>query len=459
MDEANNIVTLPDLQAEENRQRLKITPIAEDLNNLAVGLKRSGKFHSALIAMQRAVAICPDSGFLWNGLGSVLWNLTRYDEAERALLQSAKLLGENDSSPLMNIGMMYSSIGAVDEALSYLKRACEANPEDPHCQWSYSLALLDHGHWEQGFIEYESRIQFRGPKYYPRMPYPMWKGEDLNYKTLFIQAEQGVGDRILFSRYFTWLAETWPHATIKCLISSADQISMEGLLWGFADLYGIEFLHHGIPWPKADYGIFLMSLAQIHGTTPNNVPPDPGIILERCKAESKVVNVPEPHLPALKIGISWTGNPIMARNHERSIPPEILFELEADPEVQLYSLQFGDDGLHRLDASQLICDCATDIGNRGLLGTATVMLNMDLIITCCTANAHLAGALGVPTWVLLCYDPYWTWLRGRDDSVWYPSVRLFRQAFPGDWRGVIDRVKVELRSLIQARRPAAAAVR
>ena len=152
----------------------------------------------------------------------------------------------------------------------------------------------------------------------------------------------------------------------------------------------------------------------------------------------------EPHVPALKVGISWAGNPAMTRNSERSMWPEIMFELEADPLVQLYSLQFGDNGLQRLDAGQIIVDCASDIGNRGLLGTAVVMLNLDLIITVCTANAHLAGALGVPCWTLLHYVPYWLWLRGRDDTVWYPNMRLFRQCTPGDWRGVIERVKREL---------------
>src|SRR5262245_39213440 len=122
----------------------------------------------------------------------------------------------------------------------------------------------------------------------------------------------------------------------------------------------------------------------------------------------------------------------------------MLFELETNKKVQLYSLQFDNHDMRRLQAEQIICDAASDIGDRGLMGTAAVMLNLDLVITCCTANAHLAGALGVPCWVLLCSDPYWVWLRGRDDSIWYPSVRLFRQQKPNDWRSVIERVRVEL---------------
>lgn len=440
----DNVVTLVDKDGEDRRADLKLTPQAEDLSNLASRLKDEGQFATALVALRRAILMCPESGHLWNGLGSVLWNIGRYEEAHEALVRAMQLLGQN-ATVLMNMGMVLSSLRRVQDSLQFLKRTVELMPNNFHAEWSYSLGLMDHGFWEEGFKHYESRIGFRGVKYYPKLKYPMWNGEDLAGKTLFVQAEQGVGDRILFSRYLAWVAEKWPTAKIKCLMSSADQIALEGLLWGFVERYPqIEFLHHGIPWPEADYGCFLLSLARIHGTTPDNVYPDPGIIRERAVREKDIVEIPEPLVPAIKVGISWTGNPIMLRNSERSIPVEMMLELECDPLVQLYSLQFGDDGLRRQNATQLVCDLTQDIGGRGLLGTAVTMLNLDLIITCCTANAHLAGALGVPVWTLLCYDPYWCWLRGRDDTPWYPNMRLFRQRAPGDWRELIDRVRREL---------------
>ena len=438
-----NIVTLADKDGEQRRAALGVTPQAEDLNNLAVTLKRDRFYHAACVAMRRAVALCPDSGFLWNGLGSVLWNIGRYEEAYAALRRSLQLIGD-EPGVMMNMGMLLSSLGRKDEALDYLRRTVERLPDDKHARWSYALGLLDHGHWGQGFREYDCRIEYRGPQFYPPMPYPKWNGESLDGKVLYVQAEQGVGDRLLFSRYLAWICDTWPTCKIKALMSSHDQVNLESILHGFTEVYPIEFLHHGIPWPKADYGCFLMSIAAIHGTTTEKVPADPGLIRARCMKEKDAVNLPEPLVPAIKVGVCWSGNPVMDRNHERSIPAELMLELEADPLVQLYSLQFGDDGLRRLNAGGLICDVASEVGARGLLGTACAMLNLDLVITCCTANAHLAGVLGVPAWVLLCYDPYWTWLRGRDDSVWYDSVRLFRQRAPGDWRELIDRVKHEL---------------
>lgn len=441
----DNVITLPDSVAEERHKKLGINQQAEDLNNLGAQLKKDRHFYSALLAMRRAVAICPNSGFLWNGLGSVLWNLGKYEESHAALTKALELLGD-EPGVMMNMGLLLSSMRRVESSLDYFKRTVEKVPEDTHAHWSYSLGLLDHGHWKEGWEQYEWRMAYRGEKYYPKMPYPTWRGEDLNGKVIFVQAEQGVGDRLLFSRYLAWLKEAWPRCHIKALISSKDQIDLEGLLWGYAEKFDIEFLFCGTPWPIADYGIFLMSLPRWHGTTPDSVPPDPWLIRNRCLEEAKAISkdIPEPLTRAIKVGVSWTGNPIMDRNHERAIPPEMLFELEADPNVQLYSLQFGDNGLKRVAAQQLICDATTDIGNRGLLGTGAVMLNMDLIITCCTANAHLAGSLNVPCWTLLSYDPYWIWLRERDDSVWYPKMRLFRQRAPGDWRELIDRVKREL---------------
>jgi len=446
---SGNVVTLTDVEDEQRRASLKINKQAEDLNNEAMRLKLARKYNTAYIAQQRAVNLCPESGFLHNGLASILWNLGRYEDAYASAQTAMRLLGPEDPSSWVNYGMMLSSLGRKDEAHDYLRRAAETMPDNAHAQWSYAMTLLEHGDWERGFKQYECRPNFRGKKYYPNMPYPMWKGEDLNGKTLYIQSEQGIGDRILFSRYLAWVKETWPKSHIKFLAGSPDLPHLEALLWNYHTDLGIEFLHPQIPWPEADYGCFMMSLAAIRGTTPDNVPPDPGYIRKRILPEADQIEVPSPLSPAIKVGICWTGNPIMVRNEERSVPPQLMFELECDPLVQLYSLQFNRPDFADHDVGEIICNAAADIDDRGYCGTAAVMLNLDMVITCCTVHAHLAGALGIPTWVLLCNDPYWVWLRKRDDSPWYPSVRLFRQERPGEWRPVIERVKRELHAFAE----------
>lgn len=439
----NNVITLTDADAEARRAELKVTPQAEDLNNEAAKLKKALVFDAAYIAQLRAVRLCPESGWLHMGLAGILWNLGRMPEALAESEKAIELMPDS-TYPLSDYGQILSSLGRKEEALAVLKRGVELRPDDKQVKWTYSMVLLDHGEWDEGFKQYECRPDFRGKKYYPNMPFPMWNGEELDGKTLYIQAEQGVGDRILQSRYLAWIKERWPTSRVMFLASSPEQTNLESLLWNYHTEYGIEFLHPQIPWPKADYGCFQMSLPRIHGTRPDNIPPDPGCIRRRMLPDSAQVEIPEPLTQAIKVGISWTGNPAMTRNIDRTIPASLMFELETDPLVQLYSLQFHDRSLHTLRAEQIICDVAADIGDRGFCGTAAAMLHLDLIITCCTGNAHLAGALGVPTWVLLCHDPYWVWMRGREDSPWYPSVRLFRQKTPGDWREVIERVKTEL---------------
>jgi hypothetical protein len=153
----------------------------------------------------------------------------------------------------------------------------------------------------------------------------------------------------------------------------------------------------------------------------------------------------------LKVGIAWTGNPAMDQNFQRSIPLDNMLKLAENPKVLLYSLQVGERGtseIERLGADKLICDISPELEKEGWVGTAIAIMNMDVVVTCCTSIAHLAGALGKPCWVMLCYAPYWVWLRGRDDSVWYDSVRLFRQTKAGEWSDVINNVKEELNKLV-----------
>jgi len=187
-----------------------------------------------------------------------------------------------------------------------------------------------------------------------------------------------------------------------------------------------------------------MRLMAVHGTTPENVYPEPGLLLKNAMRHKNSVTLPGVDDTMLKIGIAWTGNPQMKRNSERSVPLEEMLKLAELPNVVIYGLQIGTQDINRLGADQLVCDLTHDIKSLGFAGTAAVMLNLDLVITCCTATAHLAGALGVPCWTLLCQNPYWMWLRDRSDSVWYPNTRLFRQKKMCDWSPVIDEVKSEL---------------
>jgi hypothetical protein len=171
--------------------------------------------------------------------------------------------------------------------------------------------------------------------------------------------------------------------------------------------------------------------------------------MQMGKADVPIPLGPEP----FKVGICWSGNPYQDRNDERSIPLELMLTLAEHPHVWLYSLQAGpaQADIARLGAKDIVCDLGTQMKERGLTVAATALLQMDLVITCCTSIAHLCGALGVRTWVVLCKNPYWVWMRDRPDSPWYPSLRLFRQDKTDDWRGVMQQVRDELIDLVDAR--------
>lgn len=432
------VVSLPETD-EQRRARLGISESAELLYNYAAQIKRAGHFTVALICLRRAIGMCPECATLWTGYGAALWDIGDYAAASDAL-DHARELGDDSAIHHSNRGLLEASMMEWQRADESFTEAFKRDPASLHTRWNVAHANLERGDWAAGLSNYEVRYQYRGEKLYPKMPFPMWVGEDLSGKTIYVQGEQGAGDRILFSRYIHWLKMRWPDAKIK--FAPGDELA--ALFSKFFSEGICEYVPDNTGWPSADYGAFLASLPLRHGTDPSNVYPDPGLI--RKAALPLRFKAPPPRTPALKVGIAWTGNPTMSRNAERTIPLPMLLELEDNPEVQLYNLQFGPprNDIAAMGADQMVQDLVPLIGVRGFLGTAAAMLDLDLVITACTSVAHLAGALGIPCWVLLCQDPYWVWLRSGEVTPWYPSIRLVRQDSPGDWGPVIDRVKADL---------------
>lgn len=433
--------------AEERRRILGLTEHADALALHGNTLRDRGKYAASAIAFRRALALCPDNAFLLNGLGASLWFLSQYSEAHSCIRRSLAL-NPADPGTHSNMGTLMATLGRIAPMREHFEKAIAIEPANHSARWNYAMALLDLGLWLDAWPHYEVRMAY-SPDKFPKMPYPYWKGQNLDGKTLYVQAEQGFGDRVLFSRYLSWVHEQWPTARILLLTESPPMPDMRPLLWGFHDF--VEFLPAGTPWPEdVDYGVFEMSLPGIHRSTPDYVPRDPGLIRKRVLPDADGVRVPDPLVPAIKVGVCWSGNPLMMRNSDRSMPLELMLQLEEVPNVQLYGLQFapGRADIARVGAHDLMLDLSEDIeknsGTSSFVGTCAIMSTLDMVITVCTANAHLAGAMGVPTWVALCHDPYWVWLRGRSDSPWYPNTKLYRQREPNDWQFVIDRMKRSL---------------
>ena len=414
--------------------------------------KSKNHFLASVIALKRSAELLPDDPDVWCDLGACLWNYGDYNSAFFALQKSIDM--RPSAIAHSNMGLLMTSLGKLKVAEVHYKESLRLNPNHIGAKWDLALYYLGIGDWERGWDTYECRMDYRGITQYPKLPYPMWNGEDLNGKTIFIHGEQGVGDRILFSRYLVWLKQTYP----DCRILHVTLPDCQKLMWGFR--HCIEFVEQETPYRdiKADYGLYLLSLPKFHRSTPDSVPPDPGFIRARVEPDKNLVQgfrkggVLCPRMKSLKVGIRWSGNPNNDSKDDRKIPFEFLLELAENSNVTLYGLQVGrgSEDIASNGAEQLCIDIGNAMASKGYIGTAMTLLHLDLVITTCTSIAHLAGSLGIPTWVLLSTNPYFCWLNEGDTSCWYPSVRLFRQPAPGDWITVIENVKSELKQYSQS---------
>lgn len=424
--------------------------VIEQLNDYAVHLRNSGKYQTALVALHRALALDSLVPELWANLGCVYFNMGAFNDALEPMRKAVQL-GPEKASHWGNLALLYGALRMYDEAHNTYKecvRRCQNRKDELGALWDQSLLWLEQGEWEKGLDQYDVRIELNGPPKYPKFPIPLWEGEPLDGKTLYIQSEQGIGDRILFSRYIAEIHRRWPTCRMKACLNE----KMNDLFWEFRHM--IDLLPHGVPWPDGlDYGVYMASLPRLLSRSPTEVPADPGLIRKRVEQQATLgtFNCPEPRGKAIKVGVAWTGNPEQIRNLDRTIPLAKMLGLAENPSVVLYSFQVGagSEEIDKLDAGQLICPLGPDLEQVGLVSAGVAMMEMDLMITVCTSTAHLAGALGVPTWTLLCFDPYWVWMQGKEvrtDSVWYPNMRLFRQPTPGDWDSVLAEVKQELKT-------------
>lgn len=425
----------------------------QQLNDAAMGLinDHPESTVTAVTMLRRAIALCPETPEIWSNLGLTYWRMGKLESAEKALRYAVSLC-PTSATFQGNLGVFLGPLDA-QEAEQRLLEASRLEPDNISPRWDVCLLYLREGDWKRGLEAYDIRRAHRGKKLYPDMPSAHWRGEDLAGKTIYVQAEQGIGDRFLFSRYLAWIKQRWPTCRLLCCFHD----SFTNLFWEYRAVVD-EFLPAGVPWPKdIDYSVFLCTLPELHGTMPNTVPPDPGFLrkrVEQARADTKV-NLPQPSLPGLKVGICWTGNPGQGRNFDRSMPLEMLLPLAEDPRIVLYSFQCspGNQDIERLHVKDVICDLSKDLEHEGWIGTGLALMEMDLLISVCTSVPHFAGTLGIPTWTMLCLDCYWVWGRSGKTTPWYPGMTLYRQRTSGDWSQVIAEVREDLTRLADSTLP------
>jgi tetratricopeptide (TPR) repeat protein len=423
------------------RRALELRPLyGEVCNNLGLALTEAGQRGEALVVLRQGARLRPKAAEAHNNLGLAYADLGRFAEAE-ASYEEALRRDPGYAEAHGNLANTLKEQGRFDEAMASYQMALLLDPKSASVRYNRSLALLQAGEWERGWPEYEYRWR-RGKERERHTNLPRWDGSPLEDRTILLWCEQGMGDAIQFVRYAKLVKRRGGRVLLEC---------PPRLMPLLSTCPGVDtVVAEGEALPGFDVQCPLLSLPGLLGTTLTSVPAEiPYLHVEPGRVELWRERLSQ--LPGFKVGVVWQGNRRFQWDHFRSFALAELGPLAEVPGVRLISLQrgHGSEQVAALRGRFEVTDFEdmTD-ADGAFLDTAAVMRNLDLLVTSCTSSAHLAGALGVPTWLALSAVSDWRWLRGREEKPWYPSVRLFRQDQVGSWKPVFARMAEELRGLV-----------
>ncbi|MEG4588135.1 tetratricopeptide repeat protein [Microcoleus sp. MOSTC5] len=402
--------------------------------NLGIVLQKQGKIEDAIACYQQALSLKPAFPEALNNLGKAFEEAGKMAEAIDCYRRAIELK-PGYINPLYSLASALHNRGQFADAVTYYSQAVKFNVASPECHLNLGLALLLAGDFQRGFSEYEWRLLVQ-QKEYPDYSFqqPVWDGKYLQGKTILLCPEQGLGDAIQFIRYADLVKQKGGRVIVWCL---------PHLQRLFAQVAGIDGLIVN-PEDAPDFHVRaqLMSLPHLLGTTLESIPANVPYLASPPGLECTIRQTAN-----LKIGIVWSGNSQHSQNKVRSLPLNLLSKLLDIPGAEFYSLQkemTADDSA--LLEQMPVTDLSSNL--QDMAYTAAVISALDLVISVDTAVAHLAGALGKPVWILLCFVPDWRWMLQREDSPWYPTARLFRQSTAGDWKGVLEQASLALREKI-----------
>ncbi|MBM0741865.1 glycosyltransferase family protein [Phormidium sp. CLA17] len=417
---------------------INFAPADVQTHNVLAGIYlEQGLYEPAIALYQQSLAVNPGNIIALNGIGTTL-QLQGKSSFAVHFYQQALALQPDNLDNLIGLSKAKLDQGNLDEALSLINRALVLSPNHAIARYNRALMLIQQGNFQEGFAEYEWR--FRTGEF-PPCPFkqPVWNGKPLAGRTLLLHAEQGLGDTLQFIRYAAIATQSGGRVIFTC---HRPLIRLLSTLPGIA-----EFIPLGLPLPAFDVYAPLMSLPAILGTTLETVPHSvpyihpPASDWQLPIATSSSNNNPQ----ILKVGIVWAGGSLYKQNYRRSLSLKQFDPVLDVSNIALYSLQ---KGIPQVEIAELGWDSRLQDLNHHLndmADTATAIAQLDLIITVDTSVAHLAGAMGKPVWLLLSRVADWRWMSDRDDTPWYPTMRLFRQHQPGDWQELMQRVAEELK--------------
>ncbi|CAA7624220.1 Tetratricopeptide repeat protein [Candidatus Terasakiella magnetica] len=451
-------------------------------NNLATALRGQRRFAEALAALDHATVLAPDFALAWRLRAETLLDLGRPADAIATLqpwlermpddatarhltgvghhrqgetdaaitwYRQALALQPDKTASWANLGLALLADGVFDDAITTCRHAIRLDPEEAGAHNNLSMALLLAGRMEEGLREHEWRLHldhFLGLSHAGRR----WNGEDLDGGTLLVVAEQGLGDTLQFIRFARQARDRVGRLILECPPALASVA---------ASARGVDAIVPPGTAPACDAWVPLLSLPLLLGLRDvAAIPAWPSYLSAPAEARERWRPRLDQAGPGLRVGLIWGGNPEQPHNYRRSAPLSALAPLVEVPGVRFFSLQMGAPAaeLARSELADRITDLTPMIVDFG--DTAAIMSQLDLVISVCTSSAHLAGALGVPTWVLLSHVADWRWFLDREDSPWYPSARLFRQPAHGDWNSVAAAVAAALPELTRRQDQADASV-
>ncbi|KAF0165880.1 MAG: glycosyl transferase group 1 [Rhodocyclaceae bacterium] len=439
--------------------------------NYGNALAELGRPAEAVAAYRQALALRPDYVSAWLNLGNVLRDTGAFDDAEAAYLHVLELSHDHAGAQLNlgnirrelgdpvaarelleralakepdnfrawnNLGSALRDAGDLDAALLAYRRCLEIAPDHAEGHLNLAMGLLAAGKFAEGWREYEWRWEgaHEARRHKRQFPMPQWRGEPLIGRSILLHAEQGLGDALQFVRYAMLVGRRGARVVVEC------HSQLKRL---FELLPGIErVLAQGEALPVADFHCPFMSLPFAFGTTLDTVPAStPYLWADPWHVKSWAARLAGDPRP--RVGLVWAGNPRLndpgahLLDRRRSLPAGMLAPILGVDGVRFVSLQKG-DAAKGIDYR--LTDWTGELND--FADTAALVRNLDLVIAVDTSVAHLAAGLGVPVWLLSRFDSCWRWLTEREDSPWYPTMRIFRQAEYGQWGQVIERVGREL---------------
>ena len=416
------------------------------------------RFAEAAAAFDQAIALAPGDADNWNGRAGAMRELGRMEESAAAAREALRLRPDFAKAEL-NLGNALLKLDRVEEALPHYRRAAALKPDfaAAWCGEALALRALDRldealvafeaaerlgsngavggkgclyltlGDFAKGWEGYEARwLNGKSLKEALGARFPDWSGVIVKGERVLVMKDHGLGDTIQFFRYVVLMTQAGVAVTLFC------PRSMHRL---FSPSLGVRLVNEAAADEIYDAQIAISSLPRAFATRLDTVPgPIPYLSAESALRDKWAARIGS---AGFKIGIVWQGNPNPEADMARSMPLAAFAPLAALPNVRLISLQkgFGIEQIAALPAPMNVETLGDDFdaGPDAFVDTAAAMMALDLIVSCDTSVAHLAGALGRPVWVALKKDAEWRWLRGRDDSPWYPTMRLFRQSRRGEW--------------------------